>query len=218
MKNVLFCLLMGSLFLNLLSCDKEEKAARKEEKPVMKVEEPVIPSAKFSSFVNGFESGLRPNVYDQAWLETFLDNNKVREISPKVCEDFIHGKEIWNHGFDQQPKKQLSADKPYYYIGQIADAQKYIMLIFSDLEENATETYLCTYAKDGAFLSGIVLQAQYRGDAASNAVNEMQRISRIPADTTPVLIIEETTNEAKTSTLEYTISSEGYIQPKQHAS
>lgn len=217
MKNILALVLFGASVWITTSCQKEEQEVEKKEKPVMQVEEPIIPSAKFASFVNGFEAGLPPTVYDNYWLEGFLDNNKVREISPKVCEDFIHGKVIWNHSFDQQEKKALSSDKPYYYIGQISDTGKYIMLIFSDLEEKATETYLCTYTKDGKFISGIVLQANYIDDANPKEVKEKKRVSKIPAEANPTLIVEESTEEGTKATV-YSISDNGEIRPNQHSS
>ncbi|MGB0525941.1 MAG: hypothetical protein ACPGJS_23375 [Flammeovirgaceae bacterium] len=218
MKNKFAFVLLGISMLVAFACSKEKQEETTEAKPVIKLEEPVIPSAKFASFVNGFGAALPPAVYDHHWLESFLDNNKVREISPKVCEDFIHGNEIWNHGFDKQAKKRLAADKPYYYIGQIADTGKYIMLIFTDLQEKATETYLCTYTKDGKFISGIVLQADYVNTQDASAPLASKRICRIPANSKPTLIIEETYQNQGTKASVYSISRDGIIQPEQHSS
>lgn len=216
MKNRFVLGLFGLLVCFACSNENQEKVV--DEQPKITFEEPVIPSAAFASFVNGFESELPPSVYDTPWLEAYLDNNQVREISPKVCEEFIHGKEVWNHSFGQEAKKKLAAEKPYYYIGQISDTGNYIMLIFTDLEENATETYLCTYTKAGKFISGIILQANYEHKVNAKATNSSKRICRIPANSKPTLMFEDSTTEKGMKSITYSISRSGEIQIEQKSS
>ena len=202
----------------VVSCGNETKKEEAENKPTIKLEEPVIPSARFASFVNGFTTELPPSVYDTQWLNSFLDNNQVREISPKVCEEFIYNKTILNHGLGKTKTKQLSADKPYYYIGQIADSGQYTMLIFSDLEESATETYLCTYTKDGKYVSGIVLQADFKNLTDPKQPIDFERVCRMPAGVSPILVIEERFNEEDKTSKRYIITNDGHFQKHEQSS
>lgn len=206
------------MILVLAACGSETQKVEEKKKPVITFDDPVIPSAKFTSFVNGFETGLTPNKYDQQWLESFLDNEQVREISPKVCEEFIYNKEVLNVGFQAKEKKRLSADKPYYYIGQIADTGNYIILIFTDLEEKATETFLCTYTKGGQFISGIVLQANYLDLTNPKSPEKSERTCRIPANSKPMLQIEETSVDKPKKMTTYSIAQDGQIRLEQQSS
>ncbi len=199
------------MFFALVSCqngeDKKDKSAIQDTLQVVEFEEPVIPSSEFIQFTNGFSTRLGNINYDQEWLEEFTQESKIREISPKVCEEFIYGKEVWNHGLENTAdcynKKEIPKDKPYYYVGQIADSGNYTILIFSDLEEEATETYLCTYAKDGTFISGIVLQATYKEEGQTLVRNtEIQPSS--------LMIIEEKSLKGSRN-LNFKITSEGEI-------
>ncbi|MFT5618189.1 MAG: hypothetical protein ACI85I_001420 [Arenicella sp.] len=202
----------------LTSCqngqDKKEEVALQDTLQVVEFEEPVIPSSEFIQFANGFSTRLTNINYNEEWLEEFTQESKIREISPKVCEEFIYGKQVWNHGLeniaDCYNKKKISEDKPYYYVGQIAESGNYTILIFSDLEEQATETYLCTYGKDGAFKSGIVLQATYKKEGQTLVRNTEIKPSSL-------LIIEEKSPK-NSRILNFKITSEGEIISTEQAS
>ncbi len=214
--------LAGKLVLLVLfalaSCqneeEKQDEAAVQDTLQVIEFEEPVIPSSEFIQFTNGFSARLANINYDEKWLEEFTQDAKIREISPKVCEEFIYGKQVWNHGLenvaDCYNKKEISDDKPYYYVGQIADSGNYTILIFSDLEEEATETYLCTYAKDGTFKSGIVLQATYKEEGQTSVRNTEIKPSSL-------MIIEEKSLKGSRN-LNFKITSEGEIVSSEQAS
>ena len=218
MRFLVYSLLIGAMALGCLACD--EKKEKVDEKPfAMELEDPVIPPAAFTSFVNGFQRGMEPQLYDGKWLLDFFNENKVREISPKVCEEFIHNQEVWHHVANggKQEKIRLSADKPYYYIGQFADTGSYITLMFSDLEEEATETYLTTYTKDGKFISGIVIQAAFRDSPQASELS-YERTCRIVPKHTPTLIITDAQAGKGSATKVYEITLDGIIQPNQRAS
>lgn len=119
------------------------------------VQPPMVITQGFASFLKEFPAREGAIVYDSKWLQAFIMGEGVREISPKDCERYIYGKSIISEKNEQH---LLPADYAYYYVGRLPDNGQYITIVFTDLSDGDISTYLCTYQRDGQFISGIILQ------------------------------------------------------------
>ena len=218
-------LLMLNILIGILSiaCTNEQKLEEEqkelEAKQAQLIEETLntaIPSAEFNAFARNFTHDLQTTVFNAEWLHRFSNQAEIREISPKICEGFIYGKKVWNHNLisNNSEHTELSNEKTYYYVGTLRKSNEYTALIFNDLEERATETYLCTYTKSGKFISGIVLQAQHK-------IAPEQLVSRdtevyINNQITQLMIVEQRADERHSSI--FKILPSGEIVPDQRNS
>ncbi len=170
-------------------------------------------ATQFTAFADKFqqESKTLPATFGEDWLDKQISPVKIDSLS---CINFLHNNLIINHelmiGGSDAKEMELDAKKSYYYISKIPLGNNFVSVIVSDLEKDATNTYLLNYTRDGKYISGIVMQCRYYlkdGDA----INTVSRESVI-SDSQMILCQEKLVGRNKF--ISYDVLSDGKITKK----
>ncbi len=119
---------------------------------------------RFANFALLFpdETKTLPTTFGEEWLDRQISPAK---IDSAACQAFIYGNLVLNHqllinGADEKDI-ELDKTKSYYMVCKIPLSQNFVSLIISDLEKDATSTYLMNYTPQGDFVSGVLIQGRY---------------------------------------------------------
>jgi hypothetical protein len=164
----------------------------------------------FASFVAKFpqESKSLPATFGEEWLDRQISPLKIDSAEVRL---FLLGNLIINHelmvGGSDAREIELDAKKTYYYISKIPLGTGFVSLIVSDMEKDATNTYLLNYTPEGKFITGIVMQCRYeiRDGEDSNKVARESVIS----DSQMILCQEKLVGRNKF--VSYDVTAEGQI-------
>jgi hypothetical protein len=180
LKNMkkIFSLVLFSLMLFAISSCKTGSNAENESN----AEDSQALASQFSSFVVKFqpEAKTLPATFGGEWLDRQISPAKIDSIN---CQKFLYNNLVINHelmvGGSDAKEVELDKTKTYYYISKIPLGTDFISVIVSDLEKDATNTYLLNYSKEGKYVSGIVMQAIHlvKDDANGNVVSRESVIS-----------------------------------------
>jgi hypothetical protein len=170
-------------------------------------------ATQFTAFVDKFqqESKTLPATFGEDWLDKQISPVKIDSLA---CINFLYNNLIINHelmiGGSDAKEMELDSKKSYYYISKIPLGNNFVSVIVSDLEKDATNTYLLNYTRDGKYISGIAMQCRYYlkdGDA----VNKVSRESVI-SDSQMILCQEKLVGRNKF--ISYDVLSDGKIVKK----
>jgi hypothetical protein len=195
----LFCLLIFSI---TTACEKGNQATSHEELQAK--------AEKFKDFAAKFpnETKTLPATFGEEWLDRQISPVKIDSFE---CNHFIYGNLVLNHqllisGSDEK-EKELDKTKSYYIICKIPLGQNFISLIISDLEKDATSTYLLNFSQEGKYISGILIQGRYilQDGTTSNKITRESVVS----DSQMILCQEKLVGRNKF--INYDISPEGKI-------
>lgn len=167
-------------------------------------------SSLFTTFVAKFpqESKTLPATFGEEWLDRQISPVKIDSMEVKK---FLLGNLIINHelmvGGSEAREIELDAKKSYYYISKIPMVNGVVSIIVSDMEKDATNTYLLNYTPEGKFISGLVMQCRYYLREGED-VNKVARESVI-SDSQMILCQEKLVGRNKF--VSYDITADGKI-------
>jgi hypothetical protein len=167
-------------------------------------------SSQFTAFVTKFpqESKTLPATFEEEWLDRQISPTKIDSTDVKK---FLLGNLIINHelmvGDSEASEIELDAKKSYYYISKISMVSGIVSIIVSDMEKDATNTYLLNYTPDGKFVSGLIMQCRYYLREGED-VNKVARESVI-SDSQMILCQEKLVGRNKF--VSYDITTDGKI-------
>jgi len=170
-------------------------------------------TTQFNTFIANFqqESKTLPATFGEEWLDRQISPVKIDSL---VCVRFLAGNSVINHelGIGGKDHKEITLDatKTYYYISKVSLGSDFISVIISDLGKEATSTYLLMFSPEGAYISGIVMQARYYLRDAET-INKVSRESVI-SDSQMILCQEKLVGRNKF--ISYDISADGTIVKK----
>ncbi len=157
LKSICLTSLLFAVTVSLVCCNSE--SANPPQQPptltdsLQTIEPTAVLSEQFASFIQNFPLSSFGKPYDLAWLNSFMEERQIMEISPKDCEKYFYGKPVQS----AIGEIELPPNTPFYYVERLPTTDYYITLIFTDLAEPMPSTYLCTYKRDGSFIQGITL-------------------------------------------------------------
>jgi hypothetical protein len=139
-------------------------------------------ATQFSSFSANFqqESKTLPATFGEDWLDKQISPVQIDSLA---CINFLYNNLVINHelmvGGADAKEIELDSKKKYYYISKIPLGAGFVSVIVSDLEKDATNTYLLNYSNEGKYISGIIMQARYilKDGESSNQVSRESVIS-----------------------------------------
>lgn len=172
-------LLFASVFLTLAGCSTASK--QEQHHPITKdntdsVPPPALLTEDFAQFMKSFPNRALPQAYNADWIEKFQKEGRLKEISSKLCGDYIYNQSVIGTSGNSFA---LPSEADYYYAYHIPTRQEYIPLVFVSFSGEYTQAYLCTYLRDGTFAGGVLLYEQVNGEMRQKGLLQMknQRLS-----------------------------------------